>query len=61
MGFVPAKADSVVVLLCRVCVEGAPGLKVRQVAGFKLRTLPVGPLGAFALHAARKTSAVCGV
>lgn len=28
MGFVPAKADSVVVLLCRVCVEGAPGLKV---------------------------------
>ncbi|CAM9439699.1 unnamed protein product, partial [Pylaiella littoralis] len=27
MGFVPAKADSVVVLLCRVCVEGAPGLK----------------------------------
>ena len=29
MGFVPAKADSVVVLLCRVCVEGAPGLKVR--------------------------------
>lgn len=30
MGFVPAKADSVVVLLCRVCVEGAPGLKVRQ-------------------------------
>lgn len=30
MGFVPAKADSVVVLLCRVCVEGAPGLKVRM-------------------------------
>ncbi|CAM9092624.1 unnamed protein product [Ascophyllum nodosum] len=27
MGFVPAKAESVVVLLCRVCVEGAPGLK----------------------------------
>lgn len=30
MGFVPAKADSVVVLLCRVCVEGAPGLKVQH-------------------------------
>ncbi|CAM9092279.1 unnamed protein product [Ascophyllum nodosum] len=27
MGFMPAKAESVVVLLCRVCVEGAPGLK----------------------------------
>jgi regulator of nonsense transcripts 1 len=27
LGFVPAKADSVVVLLCRVCVEGVPALK----------------------------------
>lgn len=27
LGFVPAKSDSVVVLLCRVCVEGAPALK----------------------------------
>lgn len=33
MGFVPAKADSVVVLLCRVCVEGAPGLKVTCYVG----------------------------
>lgn len=33
MGFVPAKADSVVVLLCRVCVEGAPGLKVQHCGG----------------------------
>ena len=33
MGFVPAKADSVVVLLCRVCVEGAPGLKVWTARG----------------------------
>lgn len=38
MGFVPAKADSVVVLLCRVCVEGAPGLKV----GTARRDLEVG-------------------
>eukprot|EP00953_Heterococcus_sp_UTEX-ZZ885_P037641 19330-Heterococcus_DN1.PRE.3 len=27
LGFVPAKADSVVVLLCRVCVEGHPAIK----------------------------------
>ena len=27
IGFVPAKADSVVVLLCRGCVEGVPSLK----------------------------------
>jgi len=27
LGFVPAKADSVVVLLCRVCVETVPALK----------------------------------
>ncbi|CAM9999039.1 unnamed protein product, partial [Phaeothamnion confervicola] len=27
MGFVPATADAVVVLLCRVCVEGVPALK----------------------------------
>ncbi|CAM9226301.1 unnamed protein product [Chrysoparadoxa australica] len=27
LGFVPAKSDSVVVLLCRFCVEGVPALK----------------------------------
>lgn len=29
IGFVPAKAKSVVVLLCRGCVENVPALKVR--------------------------------